>query len=70
METKAILEQIGKLAIEDKMLILEKTLKSIREKEIKEKILKAVSELKEEYKTNKELTAFTEIDFVNFYEAK
>ncbi|HET55104.1 MAG TPA: hypothetical protein ENN33_07790 [Ignavibacteria bacterium] len=70
METKEIIEQIGKLPYEDKMLILEKTVKAIREKEIKEKMTKAVSDLMEEYKSNRELTAFTEIDFENFYETK
>lgn len=70
METKEIIEQIGKLPMEDKMLIVEKTLKSIREKEIKEKMSKAVSDLMEEYKSNRELTAFTEIDFENFYETR
>ncbi|MFA5010612.1 MAG: hypothetical protein WC644_01545 [Ignavibacteria bacterium] len=70
METKLILKQIGKLPFEDKMLIIEKTLKFIREKEVKERITKAVSEMINEYKSNKELTAFTEIDFENFYEAR
>lgn len=63
METKALLEQIDKLSIEDKMLVLEKTLKSIREKEIKEKMTRAVSEMEMEYRSNKELTVFTGIDF-------
>ena len=70
METKLILKQIGKLSFEDKMLIIEKTLKFIRENDIKEGIAKAVSEMISEYKTNKDLTAFTEIDFENFYEAR
>lgn len=46
------------------MLVVERTLKSIREKEIKEKMTRAVSELIEEYTSNKELTVFTEIDSV------
>lgn len=70
METKVILDEINKLPVEDKMYVVERTIKSIREKEIKEKMAKAVSELMEEYKSNKELTAFTEIDFENFYETK
>lgn len=69
-KTNTIIEQISKLPIEDKMLIIEKTLKSIREEEIKEKMTKAVFELMEEYKSNKELTTFTEIDFENFYETR
>lgn len=70
METKVILEQIGKLPVEDKMLIVERTIKSIREKEVKEKMTRAVAELEHEYKTNNELTVFTDIDFENFYEAR
>ncbi|MFA5806557.1 MAG: hypothetical protein WC879_18140 [Melioribacteraceae bacterium] len=70
METKTILEQIGKLPIEDKMLIVERTIKSIREKELKEKMFHAVSELEQVYKTNNELTVFTNIDFENFYDAR
>ena len=31
---------------------------------------KAVQELQEEYKTNKDLTAFTDIDYDSFYETK
>lgn len=64
METKLILDEINKLPVEEKMFVVGRTIKSIREKEIKEKMAKAVSELTEEYKSNKELTAFTEIDFV------
>ena len=70
METKVILDEINKLPVEDKMFVIERTIKSIRENEIKEKIAKAVSELMEEYRSNKELTVFTEIDFENFYEAR
>jgi hypothetical protein len=70
METKVILDEINKLPIEDKMYVVERTIKSIREIEIKEKMTKAVSELIEEYRSNKELTVFTEIDFENFYETR
>ncbi len=70
METQKILEQIGKLPVEEKMLIIEQTIKSIREKEAKGKMINAVAELEEEYKTNKELTVFTDIDFENFYETR
>ena len=64
MKTKVILDEINKLPIEDKMYVVERTIKSIREIELKEKMKKAVSELRDEYKSNKELTTFTEIDFV------
>jgi hypothetical protein len=64
METKVILDEINKLPIEDKMYVVERTIKSIREIETKEKMTKAVSEMIEEYRSNKELTVFTEIDSV------
>lgn len=70
METADIIKQIEQLPIETRMLIIEKILRSIREKESKEKMSEAVKELREEYKTNKDLTAFTDIDFDNFYESK
>lgn len=70
METIDLIKQIEQLPVEKRMLIIEKTLKSIREKEIKEKMNKAVEELREEYKTNKDLIAFTDIDFDNFYEPR
>ena len=44
METIDILKQIEQLSIEKKMLIIEKILKSIREKEIKTKMNTAVEE--------------------------
>ena len=70
METKEILVQIEKLPLEKRMLLIEQALKSIRENEINLLMRKAVEELKEEYKTNKDLTAFTDIDFEHFYESR
>jgi hypothetical protein len=70
METKEIIQQIGKLPVEERLLVVERTLKTIREKNIKEIMSKAVAELQEEYKKNRELTIFTEIDFENFYESR
>jgi len=70
METVEILKQIEQLPVEKRMLIVEKTLKSIREREIKGKMIKAVDELRNEYQTNKDLTSFTDIDFDNFYEPR
>ncbi|MBK7377430.1 MAG: hypothetical protein IPJ03_00200 [Ignavibacteriales bacterium] len=51
-------------------MVIEKALKSILEKNTKGKLGKAVAELLHEYKSNIELTVFTEIDFENFYEAR
>ncbi|HDH31623.1 MAG TPA: hypothetical protein ENH26_02520 [Candidatus Wolfebacteria bacterium] len=70
METLEIIKQIEQLPLDKRMFIIEKALKSIREIEIKGKMSLAVNELQEEYKTNKDLTAFTDIDFENFYESR
>jgi len=70
MEMKDIIELMEKLPVEKRMLIIEQTLKSIREIELKTRMSKAVNELQEVYKTNHELTAFTDIDFDNFYETR
>jgi len=69
METKEIIKQIEKLPVAKRILVVEQTLKSIRKNELKEKLTKAVEDMQEEYKTNKDLTAFTDIDFEEFYEA-
>lgn len=52
------------------MLVIERTLKSIRESELNKKMEKAVDSLLNDYKTDKQLTVFTSIDFENFYEAR
>jgi len=70
METDYIIKKIDQLPIEQRILIIEKTLRSIREQEFADKMERAVNELKEEYETNKELTAFSDIDFEDFYDSK
>jgi len=70
METSEIYEQIIKLPLGERIRIIEMTLKSIREKEQWGKMALAVDELEAEYKSNKELIVFTEIDFENFYETR
>ncbi|HOI92952.1 MAG TPA: hypothetical protein PLK28_20800 [Candidatus Rifleibacterium sp.] len=70
MGTKEILNAIKKLPVSDRMLIVEKTLKNIREAAIKKNMEEAADALLEDYKSDKELTAFTAIDFESFYEAR
>ncbi len=45
-------------------------IKTIRESETREKMAKAAESLFEDYKNDKELIAFTQIDFEGFYETK
>jgi hypothetical protein len=70
MGTKEILNAIKKLPVSDRMLIVEKTLKNIREAAIKKNMTEAADALLEDYKSDKELTVFTSIDFESFYEAR
>jgi len=69
MTTTAIIKEINKLPITEKLLLVEKTLRSIRQE--KEQALEnAVHALYNDYKTNKELIAFTKLDTESFYEAR
>ena len=70
MGTKEIIKEIQRLSIPKRMLVIERTLKSIRERELSVKIKKAVDALLKDYQSDKELTAFMGIDFENFYETR
>ena len=70
MGTKELIREIQRLPIGKRMLVIERTLQSIRESELKKKMEKAVDALLADYRADKELTAFTDIDFDNFYETR
>ncbi|NOU45430.1 MAG: hypothetical protein HOO86_00020 [Bacteroidales bacterium] len=70
METREIIRVIGKLPVSKRMLIVERTLKTIRESETRKKMLKAANALLEDYKNDKELTIFAHLDYEVFYEAR
>jgi len=69
MTTANIIRELDRLPLTDKLFVIEQTLKSIRTE--KEKSLKAaVESLYDDYKTDKELTAFTMLDKEPFYETR
>ncbi len=70
MGTKELIREIQRLPVGKRMLVIERTLKSIRESELKRKMEKAVETLLGDYRTDSELTAFTDIDFEKFYETR
>ena len=70
MSTKEIISEIDKLPLQERLLLVELTLKKIRSAAIYDQITLAAEELADEYRTNKELTVFTQLDFENFYEAR
>ena len=70
METREIIRAIRKLPVSKRMLIVERTLKTIRESETRKSMVKAAESLFEDYKNDKELIAFTQLDYEGFYETK
>jgi hypothetical protein len=70
MGTNEILKEIRKLPLQKQILLLEKTLKNIREKELNLKMRKAVEILLNDYKTDDALTEFTALDTEPFYETR
>jgi len=70
MEAREIIRAIRKLPVSKRILIVEKTLKTIRESETRQRMVKAAESLLEDYKSDKELTAFTQLDYEGFYETK
>ena len=70
MGTKEILKEIKKLPVSERMLIVEKVLKNIREGAAKKNLEEAADALLEDYRSDKELTAFSSIEFEQFYEAR
>jgi hypothetical protein len=71
MEAVNIIKEIVKLPIIERMLIIENTMKSIREETEKRTSLKEGAQaLLSDYKTDKELTIFTALDSEDFYEAE
>ncbi len=64
-----IIRELERLPLSDKLFVIERTLKSIRTE--KERSLKAaVDNLYDDYKFDKELTVFTQLDKEPFYEAR
>ena len=66
METREIIRAIKKLPVSKRMLIVERTLKTIRESQTRNRMVKAAESLFEDYKNDKELIAFTQLDFEGF----
>ena len=70
MRTNDIIKEIQRLPITKRIYVVEKTIHLIRTQEDENMMKKATDALYVDYKTDNELTAFTNLDFVDFYEAK
>ena len=70
MSTEEIIKELNKLPLQERLFIIEKTLEVIRATELDHRLSVASEDLASEYKSNKELTAFTSLDLEDFYEAR
>jgi hypothetical protein len=70
MNTNEIIREIQRLPISKRIYVIEKTIHSIRSQEDKNAMKKAADALHVDYMTDNELTAFTNLDFDDFYETK
>ena len=70
MSTSEIMDKISKLTPAEKLFIIEKTFKELLLSNVVQQMHVASDSLENEYRTNKELTAFTSIDLEEFYETK
>ena len=70
MKTTELIKEIQKLPVRKRIYVIERTIRLLRKQEEANQMEIAAEALYEDYKDNKELTAFTNIDFENFYEAR
>jgi hypothetical protein len=70
MRTAEIIKEIKRLPFQQRIYVIEKTINSIRKQEDTNLMKKAADVLFSDYKTDKELTAFTNLDFEDFYETR
>jgi hypothetical protein len=70
MSMHDIVNEINRLPLDTKIKVVEEVLKSIRKQEVSESMRIASEQLYDDYANDSELTAFTSLDFENFYETK
>lgn len=70
MKTNELIKEIQRLPIQKRMFVIEKTIHLLRMHEDANELKKAADSLSADYRTDKELTAFTDLDFEGFYEAR
>ena len=70
MQTLDIIQEINRLPLTKRFYVVEETIKSIKKEEMQHQMELAADALFNDYNKDKELTAFTSLDFDNFYETK
>ena len=70
MRTLELIKEIQRLPVQKRIYVIEKTIHSIRTHDDTNQMSKAANLLLIDYKSDKELTAFTNLDYADFYETK
>jgi hypothetical protein len=70
METTAIIKEINNLPTHKRMFIVEQVVHSIRFNHEEMSMKEAADSLYDDYKNDRSLTEFTQLDCENFYEAR
>jgi hypothetical protein len=70
MQTIDLIHEIQRLPLAKRFFVVEEIIKSIKKEEMQHQMELAVEALYDDYVNDKELTAFTSLDFDNFYETK
>lgn len=70
MQTIDLIKEIQRLPLSQKFYVVEETIKAIKKEEMQHQMELAAHELYNDYLNDKDLTAFTALDFDNFYETK
>lgn len=70
MEADELLQEINKLPVEKRLAIVEFTIKNLREQSRADLLATGAESLYDNYRNDRELTSFTDIDTDSFYEAR
>ncbi len=70
MKTAEIIKEIERLPMPKRIYVIEKAIQLIRKQEDTIQMKNAVNELMADYKLDKKLTVFTNLDIDDFYEAR
>ncbi len=70
MKTRELIKEIQKLPFRKRIYVIEQSMHLIRKLDEEDQLKKAADELYEDYFSDHELTAFTNLDYENFYETR
>ena len=70
MRTNDIIKEIQRLPMQKRIYVIEKIVHTLRTEEETNLMKNAAAILSTDYKSDKELTVFTNLDFEDFYEAR